>query len=366
MDMAFSPGTAWPVIATVLLLRGPFAAFPAVASVDAGDMLMMDKFLRWQATHNRSYPTAEERLRRFQVYRANVEHIDATNRRGDLTYELGENQFADLTWEEFRARYASSFHAGNRTGSVITRTAGSSNRTGSDTGLWSSGGGDVDSLEAPPPPSVDWRAKGAVTPAGDQGDTCSSCWAFVTVATIESLHWIKKGKLVPLSVQQLVDCDKYDDGCNPGHYNDAFDWVVENGGLTTEAEYPYKGVKGPCNGAKSGHHAASITGQAVVPPKDELALQRAVAGQPVGVSIETGEGMQFYKSGVYPGPCGTRLDHAVTVVGYGTDPSKGGKYWIVKNSWGKEWGENGFIRMKRDLGGPGLCGIALDGAYPIM
>ncbi|XP_051214809.2 fruit bromelain-like [Lolium perenne] len=365
--MALSPGT-WPLITAILLIRGLFAAFPAASSgrVDAGDMLMMDRFLGWQATHNRTYLSAEERLHRFEVYRDNVEYIDATNRRGDLSYELGENQFADLTQDEFLARYTS-YDAEHRSShddaSDIKTTAGGG---GDDDDLRSSGSGD-DSLEVsspPPPPSVDWRAKGAVVPPKSQSSSCSSCWAFVTVATIETLHWIKTGKLVSLSEQQLVDCDQYDGGCNLGSYHRGYKWVVENGGLTTEAEYPYRAVRGPCNRAKSARIAAKITGQGAIGPRNELVMQKAVAGQPVGVAIEVGSGMQFYKSGVYSGPCGTRLAHAVTVVGYGTDPSTGAKYWIVKNSWGQTWGEGGYIRMRRDVGGPGICGITLDVAYP--
>jgi hypothetical protein len=131
----------------------------------------MDRFHQWQATHNRSYLSAEERLRRFEVYRSNVEYIEATNRRGDLTYKLGENQFADLTEAEFLARYGSSYDARGRTGWDITMTA-----AGGDAGsLWSSGGDDNSlELEAPPPPSVDWRAKGAVTPARTQGSGCGT------------------------------------------------------------------------------------------------------------------------------------------------------------------------------------------------
>jgi cathepsin L len=167
--MASSAGT-WSAIAAVLLMRGLFAAFPAASTsgrVDAGDMLMMDRFLQWQATHNRSYASAEERLRRFEVYRDNVEYIEATNRRGDLTYELGENEFADLTQEEFLARYASSYDASDRStdddASVIATSAGSD-----DAGQWESGVGD----KPPPPPSWDWRAKGAVVPPKSQTSSC--------------------------------------------------------------------------------------------------------------------------------------------------------------------------------------------------
>ncbi|KAF6997416.1 hypothetical protein CFC21_013635 [Triticum aestivum] len=218
-------------------------------SVDVGDMLMMDRFRQWQATHNRSYLIMEERLRRFQMYRDNVEYIDPTNRRGDLTYELGENEFADLTQEEFLARYASSYDgASDDTG--ITMPTG-----GGDADLWSSRGED-NSLEAPPPPSMDWRAKGAVMPKS-QSSSCSSCWAFVTVATIETLNWIRTGKLVSLSEQQMVDCDQYNGGSN------------RDGGLTTEAEYPYTAVRGACNRAKSAHHVVQINGSGVIPARNE-------------------------------------------------------------------------------------------------
>ncbi|XBI88192.1 hypothetical protein VPH35_026180 [Triticum aestivum] len=253
-------------------------------------MLMMDRFLRWQAAHNRSYPSAGERLRRFQVYRDNVEYIDTTNRRSDLTYQLGENQFADLTREEFLGKFTS-YDGDARTEDgdmVITTVVGG-----------------------------------------------VSSWAFAEVATIESLHSIKTGKLVPLSEQQLVDCDQYNGGCNRGSFRRAFHWVHQNGGLTTEAEYPYKAAQGTCDTAKSDHHVAAITGHASGPGSNELAMKHAVAKQPVAAAIELGSDIQFYKSGVYSGPCGTRLQHAVTVVGYDADESTGEKFWIVKNSWGQ-------------------------------
>uniref|UniRef100_A0A0E0IHZ7 Uncharacterized protein n=1 Tax=Oryza nivara TaxID=4536 RepID=A0A0E0IHZ7_ORYNI len=325
----------------------------AGSCLDVGDMVMMDRFRAWQGAHNRSYPSAEEALQRFDVYRRNAEFIDAVNLRGDLTYQLAENEFADLTEEEFLATYTG-YYAGD--GPV-------------DDSVITTGAGDVDasfSYRVDVPASVDWRAQGAVVPPKSQMSTCSSCWAFVTAATIESLNMIKTGKLVSLSEQQLVDCDSYDGGCNLGSYGRAYKWVVENGGLTTEADYPYTARRGPCNRAKSAHHAAKITGFGKVPPRNEAALQAAVARQPVAVAIEVGSGMQFYKGGVYTGPCGTRLAHAVTVVGYGTDASSGAKYWTIKNSWGQSWGERGYIRILRDVGGPGLCGVTLDIAYPTL
>ncbi|KAM3299915.1 hypothetical protein ACQJBY_041084 [Aegilops geniculata] len=242
-------------------------------SVDVRDMLMMDRFRQWQATHNRSYLSMEERLRRFQVYRHNVEYIDATNRCGDLTYELGENEFADLTREEFLARYTSSCDGASDTGT--TMPAG-----GGDAELWSSGGED-NSLEAPPPPSMDWRAKGAITPPKSRSSSCSSCWAFVTVATIETLNWIRTGKLVSLSEQQMVDGDQYDGGSN------------RDRGLTTEAEYPYTVVRDAWNRAKSAHHVVQISGSGVIPPRNEPGMQRAVAGQPIGVAVEVGSSTQL-------------------------------------------------------------------------
>uniref|UniRef100_A0A0D9VVI4 Uncharacterized protein n=1 Tax=Leersia perrieri TaxID=77586 RepID=A0A0D9VVI4_9ORYZ len=339
---------------SLLLVQGS-ASMSGGGRVDVGDMVMMDRFHAWRGAYNRSYPSAEEALRRFEVYRRNAEYIDAANLRGGLTYELAENEFADLTEEEFLASYTGYYadDVGAHDSDVITTSAG-----------------DVDDLSASccgdVPASVDWRAQGAVVPPKSQSSTCSSCWAFVTAATIESLNKIKTGRLVSLSEQQLVDCDSYDGGCNMGSYGRAYRWVIENGGLTTEADYPYTARRGACNRAKSAHHAAKITGFGKVPPRNEAALQAAVARQPVAVAIEVGSGMQFYKSGVYSGPCGTRLAHAVTVVGYGTDPSSGLKYWTIKNSWGQSWGERGYIRMRRNVGGPGMCGLTLDVAYPTL
>ncbi|KAJ0799132.1 putative fruit bromelain [Helianthus annuus] len=126
--------------------------------------------------------------------------------------------------------------------------------------------------------------------------------------------------------------------------DNAFDFIVNNKGLTTETNYPYKGVDGTCNSNEASNHAAAITGHEDVPANSESALLKAVASQ--------------------PGDCGTELDHGVTAVGYGTSDD-GTKYWLVKNSWGTSWGQDGYIMMQRDVEAKeGLCGIAMQASYP--
>uniref|UniRef100_A0ACD5UFC7 Uncharacterized protein n=1 Tax=Avena sativa TaxID=4498 RepID=A0ACD5UFC7_AVESA len=342
----------------LLLLCCIFASAWTTSQQD--EALTMDRFHRWMEQHGKSYATVDEKLRRFEVYRRNVEHIETTNREGKLSYTLGENQFTDLTDEEFLAKYTSRYvvpppdmtsNEEEEAETVITTRAGD---------VLEGHGGNLSML----PESIDWRAVGAVTPVKDQGD-CGSCWAFATVAAVESLNQIKNGNLVDLSEQELLDCGQYN--CISGTASGAILWIWKNGGITTEADYPYTGKKGVCDKTKLNHHTVSVLTTKYVVSNNEQKLMEAVAKQPVTVAIEVAASFAKYKSGVYLGPCGYAHNHIVTIVGYGKDASTGKKYWIVKNSFGTSFGMDGYILFERGVPDPrGLCGIARFPVYPSM
>nr|BAC75924.1 cysteine protease-2 [Helianthus annuus] len=308
---------------------------------------LWDMYERWR---HKVATNHGEKLRRFNVFKSNVLHVHETNKM-DKPYKLKLNKFADMTNHEFRSVYAGSkIHHHDR--------SLQGDRSGSKTFMYAN----VESV----PTSVDWRKKGAVAPVKDQGQ-CGSCWAFSTVAAVEGINKIKTNELVSLSEQELVDCDTLENqGCNGGLMDLAFDFIKKTGGLTREDAYPYAAEDGKCDSNKMNSPVVSIDGHEDVPKNDEQSLMKAVANQPVAVAIDAGSSdFQFYSEGVFTGKCGTQLDHGVAAVGYGTTLD-GTKYWIVRNSWGSEWGEKGYIRMERGISDKrGLCGIAMEASYPI-
>ena len=210
---------------------------------------------------------------------------------------------------------------------------------------------------------VDWRAKGAVNPVQDQG-MCGSCWAFSSIAAIEGSEFIENGKLLKLSESQLVDCSSKqgNEGCNGGLEVYAFKYA-ETHKIELESDYPYKPNTGKCRADESKGKVELSTYARVT--KDKVAaLKAAVAKQPTCVSVDAADShFQMYTGGILDtNRCGTDLDHAVTAVGYGNEGGK--EYLIVRNSWGADWGENGYIRVAIDKDGDGVCGILMDSAVP--
>lgn len=320
---------------------------PSVVGYSQEDLALpyklVDLFSSWSVKHSKIYVSPEEKVKRYEVFKQNLKHIVETNRRNG-SYWLGLNQFADVAHEEFKSTYL-----GLKTGMDGPARAPTAFRYENSVNL---------------PWSVDWRKKGAVTPVKNQGE-CGSCWAFSTVAAVEGINQIATGKLESLSEQELMDCDTtFDHGCGGGFMDFAFAYIMGNLGIHTDDDYPYLMEEGYCKEKQPQSKVVTISGYEDVPENSEVSLLKALAHQPISVGIAAGsKDFQFYKGGVFEGSCGTELDHALTAVGYGS--SDGQDYIIMKNSWGKSWGEQGYFRIKRGTGKPeGVCSIYSMASYP--
>lgn len=193
------------------------------------------------------------------------------------------------------------------------------------------------------------------------------CWAFSAVAAVEGIIQIKTDRLISLSEQQLLNCDTANNGCQGGWMVNAFAYIQRNGGITSEENYPYQSSEGTCDMNKANEAAARITSYAEVPPNSETDLLKTVSMQPVSASIHASPALQHYSGGVFTGDdCGTELNHAVTIIGYGATED-GTPFWLIKNSWSDTWGENGYMKILRNADAQGgVCGLAIRPLYPTM
>ncbi|XP_021617740.2 cysteine proteinase RD21A [Manihot esculenta] len=245
---------------------------------ERSDAQIQRMYEMWLMKHGKAYNALGEKEKRFEIFKDNLRFIDEHNS-VNRTYKVGLNQFADLTNEEYRAKFLGTrMERKNRLG------AGRSQRY-----LFNKG----DDL----PEKVDWREKGAVVPVKDQGQ-CGSCWAFSTIGAVEGINQIVTGDLISLSEQELVDCDtSYNQGCNGGLMDYAFEFIIKNGGIDTEEDYPYKATDNLCDPNRKNAKVVTINGYEDVPENDENSLKKAVAHQPVSIAIEAGgRAFQLYQS----------------------------------------------------------------------
>lgn len=312
-----------------------------LSTANATDTTKFNNFLQ---KYGKQYNSFEEFDRRFKIYSKNSEFIEQHNLRNN-DFKLDENQFTDLTHEEYRSH----FNWNSKLGQYRCPINHQLEKT---------------DIQNDTPNEIDWRQKGAVTPVKNQGQ-CGSCWAFSSTGAIEGSNAIVNGNLVSLSEQQLVDCSKDDgnNGCNGGIMDDAFEFAMKTG-MCSEQNYSYQGEDGTCQKCPG---LIRVDKCYDVPQNNELALKAAVSLQPVSIAIEADKpAFQFYSHGVFNGTCGTNLDHGVLLIGYGSE--NGQDYWLVKNSWGDSWGDHGYIKIARTemTNSQGQCGIAMTPSYPIV
>jgi len=328
------------------------ALFGVIFAITAEDSKSLPLWEQFKVDYNRHYASAAEEGYRFTVFVENLKLAAERNAEGHERH--GVTQFMDLTPAEFKGIYLNfkpRYRAVLGTPTPHAQAVYCTNST-----------------------NCNYAQLGVVTPVKDQGQ-CGSCWAFSTTESVETA-WAEAGHpLISLAPQQIVDCDKTDDGCNGGDTPTAYQYVIQAGGLETESNYPYTARDGTCKfsasevAAKISAYKWGITPCNTVATRDcnsqnETGLWTVVqTSGPQSICVDASP-WQTYQSGIFDSSkCKysyASLDHCVHLTGYGVD--NGEKYWLVKNSWGVTWGEKGYIRL---VYGKNMCGVADEVTYSI-
>jgi C1A family cysteine protease len=301
------------------------------------------EFLKFISDHGRSYATTEEYKFRLGIFAEKFEFIQRHNSENSDDHVVGVNKFMDLTDHEY-----SKYLGLKKNLNHVKKNSTTLNIEVAD--------------------SIDWRAKGAVNPVQNQGQ-CGSCWSFSAVGALEGAYAISTGNLLKFSEQQLVDCSTSfgNAGCNGGWMDQAFEYW-EGTKAVLESQYAYTAHDDTCNtSVVTADGVTLVASYHDVTENSPSALVAALNVGPVAVAVNAGSlGFQLYSSGILKRFCGTNLDHGIVAVGYGSD--NGTDYYIVRNSWGSSWGEQGYVRILRtaDEGKPGVCGIQMAASYPLL
>lgn len=326
----------------VIFLVASIFAFIGPCDGKKGDI--EKEWKQFKAEFNKTYESNTEDQKRYKIFKANLKNIQKHNNRfekGKETYLQEINRFGDLTDKEFGDLYGlmdfSDEDIVHYNDELIRNRSTSTNGTKDH---------------------LDWREAGAVTPAKDQGK-CGACWIFSAIGAVESYNYRKSGKLLSLSEQSVVDCYS-NDTCDGGIPYGAAEFV-QNHGIYLERDYPYTGGQDSCrNISKPLIHLDFNFTQYVYNSDEELKESIKKHG-PVSVCLYVTAKWRFYSSGVwYHNKCSSFSNHCVLVVGYGTENNN--DYWLIKNSWGTNWGQDGFIKVARNIH-ENYCGITSYGMY---
>jgi C1A family cysteine protease len=289
-------------------------------------------FTAWKAQYNKVYNSAEEEAIRFNNFKLSLDRIQSRNALNTETV-FGLTKFSDLSVEEFKTLLG-----------YVPSTSSY------DVGVLA-----PNNVEAPQ--TFDWRTQNMVTPVKDQGQ-CGSCWAFSVTENIESVY-CKANQLdcttfPPLSPQEIVDCDTTDAGCDGGDPPTAYAFVIQEGGMEDASDYPYTAQDGNCAFQQSLVKVKISSWKYATQNSDETTMMNnLVSWGPLSICVDA-EPWQDYTGGVLmASDCSNQLDHCVQLVGY--DMTQSTPFWIVRNSWGTDWGENGYIRLQY---GQDTCGCA--------
>lgn len=308
---------------------------------DVNETPEMQQFEAFKLQYKRNYGDTLEHDMRFRIFKQSLFQIRQLNKFEQGTAEYGVTEFADMTFNEYKMRTGLAMRSDEDTNEIGNPLA------------------EIPDIELPE--SFDWREKGAVTPVKNQG-SCGSCWAFSVTGNVEGINYVKTGQLDSYSEQELVDCDQTDAGCNGGLPDNAYKAIETIGGLELEGEYPYVARRTSCHFNKTLSHVR-VKGAIDFKAKDEDGIAKWLTQNgPVSIGINA-NAMQFYRGGIshpWKALCGAgSLDHGVLLVGYGVARypkfNKVLPYWIVKNSWGPKWGEQGYYRVYR---GDNTCGVS--------